>query len=127
MQVSALPPNFAEALGVTPLGAFAYDSDGMKRFLNNWGGESFYWAGMGSVERAQVLDALSALSEPLIIEVAVRASNLTYQNKLWPIFVAQLAGWGEPWHEFWTDVPVDASRVVDILHRGSDRWPVNVG
>lgn len=111
--------------GVTPLQA-AFDSagSGMTVFLENWGGESFYWANEESPELRHVIQDLTDRSAPAIVEFAVRARLLYTYTRLWPIFVAQLDGWRESWHEFSTKVSVPADAVLTILDSASERWPL---
>lgn len=52
------------------------------------------------------------------------ARSLSTYTKLWPIFVAQLDGWPEPWHEFWMTESVPVERVVGILGPSSEAWPL---
>ena len=93
----------------------------MEILMTHWGGESFYFDGPDD----PTIVALSALSTPSIIEVAVRAHDLCTYHWLWRIFVGRVDPWDEPWHEFSTKVSVPADRVLEILHPGSARWPLS--
>ena len=110
--------------GVTPLQA-AFDGAGsdMTVFLDNWGGESFYWAGHDSSPLDETLKLLINRSEPAIVAVGVTAAMLNDYRRLWPIFVAQLDGWPEPWHEFSITESIPPERVVAILGPSSPAWP----
>ena len=111
--------------GVTPLQvSFDQGGWGMTIFLSHWGGESFYWANEDSPELKETIELLTERSAPAIVEVAVRAQSLNTYTKLWQIFVAQFDGWPEPCHEFSTQESVPSERVVAILGRRSDRWPL---
>ncbi len=112
--------------GVTPMqAAFDGAGSGMTVFLEHWGGESFYGANEESAELRHVIQDLTNLSRPAIVEFAVRATLLNTYTRLWPIFVAQLDGWPEPWHEFSTEESVPADAVLTILDGTSERWPLN--
>lgn len=95
----------------------------MTVFLENWGGESFYWAGYDSDDLAQIIGLLTDRSSPAIVELAVSAGLLNTCTKLWRIFAAQLDGWQEPWHEFSTGESIPPEHVVSILDPSSPRWP----
>jgi hypothetical protein len=111
--------------GVTPLQvAFDQAGWGMTIFLAHWGGESFYWANGDSPELKETIELLTERSAPAIVKVGVHAKSLNTYTKLWPIFVAQFGGWPQPWHEFSTQESVAPERVLAILDRSSDQWPV---
>lgn len=111
--------------GVTPLqAAFDGAGSGLTVFLEHWGGESFYWANESSPELRETIDLLTARSQPAIVEVGIHATALNTYTKLWPIFVAQLDAWDEPWHEFSTEESIPPERVVEVLDPMSGRWPV---
>jgi hypothetical protein len=113
--------------GVTPL-QHAFDSagDGMTVFLEHWGGECFYRVGRDP-ELEGTIALLTDRSVPSIVEVALRASSLNTYTKLWPIFVAQLDGWQEPWHQFSTQESIPPERVLEILDPASPKWPLRPG
>lgn len=111
--------------GVTPLDdAFKGAGHGMEVFLENWGGESFYWAQQESPDQADVIADLTSVSSPAIIEVAVQAHTLNDYRLLWAVFVGQLDGWSEPWHEFSTRTSIAPDRVVEIIRPENGRWPL---
>ncbi len=78
----------------------------------------------GSSDIKETIDLLTQRSSPAICEVAVDARSLNTYTKLWPIFVAQLDGWPEPHHEFWSTESVPPERVLAILDRSCERWPL---
>jgi hypothetical protein len=111
--------------GVTPLRiAFEDGGDGLTVFLDNWGGESFYWAATESDELKVTLQHLTTLSTPAIVEIGIYAHTLNWYTNLWPVFVGQLDGWPEPWHEFSITQSIPPDQIVAILGPSSDRWPV---
>lgn len=63
-------------------------------------------------------------SEPAIVAVGVTAAMLNDYRRLWPIFVAQLDCWPEPWHEFSITESIPPERIVAILGPSSPAWPV---
>lgn len=114
--------------GVTPLqDAFAGAGTGMTVFLENWGGESFYWAGEEASDLQTVLGALTGRSQATIVEVAVSPAALNTYTHLWQIFVGQLDGWEHAWHEFQTRTAVPPDRVLAMIHEASDGWPTVIG
>ena len=113
---------------MTPLqDAFAAAGDGMTVFLENWGGESFYWAAEESAELRSILRSLTTRSRPTIVEVAVEPAGLNRYTNLWQIFVGQLDGWEQAWHEFQTRTNVPRERVLAMIYESSGRWPSGIG
>jgi hypothetical protein len=114
--------------GVTPLQvAFDDAGEGMTVFLSHWGGESFYWSAKESSDLKKTIQLLTERSSPAIVEVGVRARSLNTYGRLWPVFVAQLDRWRQPWHEYWTQESIPPEHVVTILDPRSDRWPLSPG
>jgi hypothetical protein len=112
--------------GVTPLQAsFDGAGRGMTVFLSHWGGESFYWAGEDSPDLERTIDRLTKRSTPAIVEFGVHAHSLNRSSHLWSIFVAQLDGWSDGFHEFWIRESIPPAHVCDILGPASDRWPIS--
>jgi len=113
---------------VTPLkDAFAGAGGGMTVFLENWGGEAFYWAGHTDETIAQTIAALTQASQATIVEVAVPASWLNAYRNLWQVFVGQLEGCVSPWHEFRITENIPPQQVLELRHETSARWPRAVG
>jgi hypothetical protein len=114
--------------GVTPLEvAFDEAGYGMSIFLENWGGETFYWAASENERLRGVLRSLTAMSTPVIVEAAVPPMSLCSYRSLWRIFVAQLDGRESPWHEFSVNESVSPDRVLRLIRQGDDAWPASVG
>lgn len=112
--------------GITPLqAAFDDAGPGMTVFLDNWGGESFYWAAEDSATIEETLGILTQRSVPAVVEFAVEARSLNPYTYLWRVFVAQLRGWRAPWHEFCTTESIPPERVLTILGPRSHRWPLS--
>lgn len=111
--------------GVTPLkDAFDRAGDGMTVFLENWGGESFYWAGEDSSDLRDVVADLTERSAPLVVRFGARATSLNTHTYLWPIFVGQIAGWPEAWHEFYVRESVAPAHIAAVIDEASDAWPL---
>lgn len=115
--------------GVTPLhDPFISGGPDMSVFLENWGGESIYWAGYADPELETPLAALVELSEPVIVDVAVRAADLCAWHSLWKVFVGQAVGcWADPWTEFSVTTSVPPERILEVLTPSSPRWPIPAG
>jgi hypothetical protein len=113
-----------QLFGVTPLQATFDDAgDGMTVFLENWGGESFYWAAEESEELAEVIDLLTARSTPVIVELGVHAGWLNTYTDLWKVFVGQLGGWPRACQVFSLSGSVPPDRIERLLVPTSDGWP----
>lgn len=110
--------------GVTPLrAAFESAGHGVRVFTEHWGGESIYWANETSDALRRTIDLLTTLSTPTIVEFGAPASTLNSWASIWKVFVGQLEGRYDPWHEFSLTESVPPERVAGVLSPQSQRWP----
>lgn len=114
--------------GITPLGATFEDAgSSMTVFLENWGGESFYWAAYSDEDIAETIGELTRQSIATIVEFAVPASWLDRYSHVWQIFVGQLRGWDGACGEFRLGQSIPPRQILELLHEHSPRWPLEVG
>jgi hypothetical protein len=106
--------------GVTPLDAVRHAGEGMEKLMTHWGGESCLLLKQEDPPHAAVCER----STSTIVEAAVSARDLCAHRSLWRVFVGQADRWDKPWNEFSTKVSVPATRILAILHPGSERWPL---
>ncbi len=113
---------------VTPLGeTFADAGSTMTVFLENWGGESFYWTAKTEDEVAETISELTRRSLATIAEFAIPASWLDRYQYLWQIFAGQLGGWDSPCGEFRNSQNIPPEYILDLVHEASPRWPKEIG
>lgn len=111
--------------GVTPLGdTFEDAGSSMTVFLENWGGESFYWS---DEDVDETIRELTRRSIATIVEFAVPASWLDSNSYIWQMFVGQLHGWEGACGEFRIGQSIPPKQILDLLHEDSPRWPREVG
>jgi len=109
---------------VTPLQETFDDAgSGMTVFLENWGGESFYWAARDSEELAEIIRLLTARSTPIIVELAVEPAWLDRLTGLWQVFVGRLGEWPRACQVFSLACSVPPDRIVRLLDPSSEGWP----
>ncbi len=110
--------------GVAPmLPAAKAGGDGLTCFLTQYGGEVTYF-GRGPYAE---LDELTARSHPCIVQIAVPPCDLNAYTHIWKVAVAQRAGRPDAWHEWFTNHPVPANRIVRFLDEQSHDWPYRQG
>lgn len=103
---------------------------GLEDLLSRWGGESIAWAahpGAADWQRcAAVVERLSRASVPTIVEVAARAQDLCEWRQIWTVMVGTLHGLLQPWNEWIVAAAIPPEGVVDLIHPGHPRWPIEL-
>ncbi len=107
---------------VAPFTMFDYDAHGLMNLLDTWGGETLGWIADGKTS-STTLQKLTALSEPAIVEIAVRVPTLNL-TPLLPAFAGRLGEVpGSYWHQWRTTETVPPPYVLEIITPASARWP----
>lgn len=108
---------------VAPFIMFDHDARGLMNMLDTWGGETLGWLANGT-PADQASAALTALSQPAIVEIAVNAATVNTYTPLLPAFAGTLEHiHGRYWHQWRTSESVPPQFVLDVITIDSPRWP----
>jgi len=111
---------------VAPFAIFESGTSGFHWLFRGWGGEAIGWTNdrkKACRPAAEIIDRLSKVSKPCIIELSIHPQDVASRKELWPTVVGGLLGLADPWTEWSVTIPVHNQHVLEIIQPSSGRWP----
>jgi hypothetical protein len=94
--------------------------------LRRWGGEVISWTEDDRKEcrpAEEIIDALSRVSRPVMIEASIPVSDVPRHRNLWPTSVGTMLKLDGTCTEWGHEAAIKPEQIVDLIDATSSRWP----